>query len=156
MTIGMLQSTLFGDMFGTAAMRAVFGEPAFLQRCIEVEAALARAQARLGIVPADAATAISLAAAELASRPERLDLVRLRRETANVGYPILPPGGAAPRGSIWGGGGGSRPMSAPRSCRWCGSSPSIRANPAATCIGVPPPRTSWTRRSCCRSAPGWN
>jgi len=26
MTIGILQSTLFGDMFGTAAMRAVFGE----------------------------------------------------------------------------------------------------------------------------------
>src|SRR5690349_8693963 len=51
MTIGILQSTLFGDMFGTAAMRAVFGEPAFLARCAEVEAALARAQARLGIVP---------------------------------------------------------------------------------------------------------
>src|SRR5712691_3167293 len=50
MTIGILQSTLFGDMFGTAAMRAVFGELAFLARCAEVEVALARAQARLGIV----------------------------------------------------------------------------------------------------------
>ena len=26
MTIGVLSSTLFGDMFGTAAMRDVFGE----------------------------------------------------------------------------------------------------------------------------------
>ena len=59
MTIGILQSTLFGDMFGTAAMRAVFGELAFLARCAEVEAALARAQARLGIVPEEAAAAIS-------------------------------------------------------------------------------------------------
>lgn len=90
MTIGVLQSTLFGDMFGTAAMRAVFGEPAFIGRCIEVEAALARAQARLGIVPAEAAAAISAAAGPLAAEPGRLDFDRLRRETANVGYPILP------------------------------------------------------------------
>jgi 3-carboxy-cis,cis-muconate cycloisomerase len=90
MTIGVLQSTLFGDMFGTAAMRAVFGEAAFLGRCIEVEAALARAQARLGIIPAEAAEAISAAAARLAAEPARLDLDRLKRETATVGYPILP------------------------------------------------------------------
>ncbi len=90
MTIGVLQSTLFGDMFGTAAMRAVFGEAAFLGRCIEVEAALARAQARLGIIPAEAAEAISAAAARLAAEPARLDFDRLKRETATVGYPILP------------------------------------------------------------------
>ncbi len=35
MTIGLLQSTLFGDLFGTAVMRAVFGEPAFIAHCIE-------------------------------------------------------------------------------------------------------------------------
>jgi 3-carboxy-cis,cis-muconate cycloisomerase len=90
MTIGILQSTLFGDMFGTAAMRAVFGEPAFLARCAEVEAALARAQARLGIVPAEAAAAISAAVAAVAANPDTLDLARLRRETETVGYPILP------------------------------------------------------------------
>src|SRR4249920_493738 len=90
MTIGILQSTLFGDMFGTAAMRAVFGEPAFLARCAEVEAALARAQARLGIVPQEAAAAISAAVAAVAANPDTLDLARLRRETETVGYPILP------------------------------------------------------------------
>ena len=90
MSIGILGSGLFGDMFGTAAMRAVFGEPAFLARCVEVEAALARAQARLGIVPADAAAAISAAAAEIAADPASLDLARLARETETVGYPILP------------------------------------------------------------------
>ena len=90
MTLGMLSSTLFGDMFGTAAMRAVFCEQAFLARCVEVEAALARAQARLGIVPAEAAQAISAAAAAIVANPESLDLARLRRETETVGYPILP------------------------------------------------------------------
>ena len=90
MTIGVLQSTLFGDMFGTAAMRAAFGELAFLGRCAEVEAALARAQARHGIVPAAAAAAISRAAAAVAADAASLDLERLKRETANVGYPILP------------------------------------------------------------------
>src|SRR5882757_8194370 len=69
MTIGVLQSTLFGDMFGTAAMRAAFGELAFIARCAEVEAALARAQARLGIVPADAAAAISKAAEQVIADP---------------------------------------------------------------------------------------
>src|SRR6266852_3995437 len=90
MTIGVLQSTLFGDMFGTAAMRAAFSELAFLVRCAEVEAALARAQARLGIVPSEAAAAISASVAALAANPEALDLERLKRETETVGYPILP------------------------------------------------------------------
>ena len=90
MTIGVLQSSLFGDMFGTAAMRAAFGELALLGRCAEVEAALARGQARLGIVPREAAAAISEAAAAVTADPASLDLARLKRETETVGYPILP------------------------------------------------------------------
>jgi 3-carboxy-cis,cis-muconate cycloisomerase len=109
MTLGVLSSGLFGDMFGTAAMRTAFGEAAFLARCAEVEAALARAQARLGIVPEDAAQAISAAAAAVASDPASLDLARLKRETETVGYPILPlvrqladRAGAAGRWLHWG------------------------------------------------------
>jgi 3-carboxy-cis,cis-muconate cycloisomerase len=109
MTIGILQSTLFGDMFGTAAMRAVFGELAFLARCAEVEAALARAQARLGIVPEEAAAAISAAVDAVRASPDTLDLARLSRETETVGYPILPlvrqlaeRAGAAGRWLHWG------------------------------------------------------
>jgi 3-carboxy-cis,cis-muconate cycloisomerase len=90
MAIGILDSAIFADMFGTPAMRAVFGDMAFLARCTEVEAALARAQARLGVIPADAAAPISRAAAAIAEQPEMLDLARLKRETENVGYPILP------------------------------------------------------------------
>ena len=90
MTLGMLSSTLFGDMFGTAAMRRAMGELSLLARCAEVEAALARAQARIGIVPEEAAAAISTAAAAVAADPGALDLARLKRETETVGYPILP------------------------------------------------------------------
>jgi 3-carboxy-cis,cis-muconate cycloisomerase len=109
MTLGMLSSTLFGDMFGTAAMRAVFGELSFIVRCAEVEAALARAQARVGIVPSEAAAAISAAVDVLAANPESFDLMRLKGETETVGYPILPlvrqlaeRAGAAGRWLHWG------------------------------------------------------
>ncbi len=90
MAIGVLNSAIFADMFGTAAMRGVFGDNAFLARCVEVEAALARAQARIGIIPAEAANAITHAASGLASSREALDLARLKKETETVGYPILP------------------------------------------------------------------
>ncbi|MGJ4939328.1 class-II fumarase/aspartase family protein [Bradyrhizobium sp. HKCCYLS1011] len=72
-------------MFGTAEMRAVFSDEALLGRYLEVEVALARAQARMGVVPAEAAAAI-----EAASRSISIDFEKLRRETEIVGYPILP------------------------------------------------------------------
>jgi 3-carboxy-cis,cis-muconate cycloisomerase len=90
MTIGILQSTLFGDFFGTEAMREAFGEPALIRNCVTVEAAVARAQARLGIVPQEAAEAISKAAEVIVEGREPLDMERLKRETATVGFPILP------------------------------------------------------------------
>jgi len=80
-----LESALFRDMFGTAEMRAVFADEALVGRYLEVEAALARAQARLGVVPAEAARAIGAACGSI-----EIDWERLRRETENVGYPILP------------------------------------------------------------------
>ena len=90
MAIGILDSVVFADMFGIKPMRDVFGDDAFLARCIEVEAALARAQARLGIIPVEAADTIAHAADALAGGREALDLARLKRETETVGYPILP------------------------------------------------------------------
>src|SRR5437764_1624683 len=90
MTIGVLSSSLFGDMFGTAAVRGAFGDLAFVARCTEVEAALARAQARAGIVPPEAAAAISKAAAIIIEQPQSLHLARHKRETEAVGYPSLP------------------------------------------------------------------
>lgn len=80
-----LDSALYRDLFGTAAMRAVFDDAALVGRFLEVEAALARAQGRLGVIPAEAAAAIAAAARTIA-----LDWDRLARETGTVGYPILP------------------------------------------------------------------
>jgi 3-carboxy-cis,cis-muconate cycloisomerase len=90
MTIGLLQSLLFADMFGTKAMRDVFGDLAFVNNCVVVEAALARAQACAGIIPGEAAAAISKTAEAILIGRERLDLARLKRETETVGFPILP------------------------------------------------------------------
>src|SRR5665213_4100253 len=90
MTIGMLQSTVFGDLFGTEAMREVFGEPTLFRNCAVVEAALARAQARLGIIPQEAAAEISRAVEAILTGAAPLDFERLKRETATVGFPILP------------------------------------------------------------------
>src|ERR1700761_4437033 len=72
-------------MFGTAEMRAVFADEALIVRYIEAEVALARAQARLGVVPKTAADAIAAAAHSI-----KIDVEKLRRETEIVGYPILP------------------------------------------------------------------
>ncbi len=80
-----LDSILFRDAFGTPGMRAVFSDRALIARYIEVEIALARAQARCGVIPAAAADAIARCC-DL----EALDFDLLRRETDNVGYPILP------------------------------------------------------------------
>ena len=85
MTSTVFDSGLFRDMFGTAEMRAVFSDAGYLARCLEVEAALARAQAGIGMIPAAAASEIS-AKATLAC----LDLGAMKRETEIVGYPILP------------------------------------------------------------------
>jgi 3-carboxy-cis,cis-muconate cycloisomerase len=78
-------SNIWGDMFGSTAMRAVFSDTAMIQRYLDVEAALARAQAKIGIVPVAAAEAISAVA-----QVERVDWDRLSARTAIVGYPILP------------------------------------------------------------------
>jgi 3-carboxy-cis,cis-muconate cycloisomerase len=78
-------SALFRDMFGTAEMRDIFSDEALVGRYLEAEAALARAQARLGVVPKEAAEAI-----DAASRSLKIDYDELRHETELVGYPILP------------------------------------------------------------------
>ncbi len=80
-----LDSILFRDAFGTPAMRQVFSDRTFIARCVEVEVALARAEARCGVIP-------EAAAAEIArlSNAETLDFEHLGRETDIVGYPILP------------------------------------------------------------------
>ncbi len=84
-SLSLIDSTLFGGSFVDSDMRALFDSDAFVSRCVETEVALAKAQARLGIVPEVAAEAIAVAA-----RTMHFDRPRLTRETELVGYPILP------------------------------------------------------------------
>jgi 3-carboxy-cis,cis-muconate cycloisomerase len=51
--------TLLDPLFGTAAMSEVFSDGARLQHMLDFEAALARAEARCGVIPAAAGQAIS-------------------------------------------------------------------------------------------------
>jgi 3-carboxy-cis,cis-muconate cycloisomerase len=80
-----IDSILFRDAFGTPAMREVFSDVALISRYAEVEIALAKAEARCGVIPAEAAQQI----AELTD-VSALDFDLLRQETDIVGYPILP------------------------------------------------------------------
>src|SRR5258708_30067930 len=78
-------SILFRDAFGTPRMREMFSDFSLVSRYAEVEVALARAEARCGVIPAEAAT-------EIAKRTDvtKFDFDLLRHETDVVGYPILP------------------------------------------------------------------
>lgn len=80
-----LDSILFRDAFGTPAMREVFSDRRLIARYIEVEVALARSEARCGVIPAEAAEVIARE-----SKLDRIDFDHMRHETDIVGYPILP------------------------------------------------------------------
>ncbi len=84
MPVNPADGAVLGALYGTNAMRAAMGEHAFLQRMLDVEAALARAQARLGIIPAEAARVITAAA-----DASRLDLAAMAAATRNTGYPVV-------------------------------------------------------------------
>jgi 3-carboxy-cis,cis-muconate cycloisomerase len=77
-------SLIFRDFYSTDPMRTLFEDRHLVQCWLEVEAALARAQARLGIIPAEAADEITRQA-----RAEVIDLERLRQSMNLVGYPIV-------------------------------------------------------------------
>lgn len=58
MTHPLLPSSLLGPLFSSASMRAVMSDTARLQRMLDVERALARAEASLGLIPRTAAKPI--------------------------------------------------------------------------------------------------
>src|SRR3954452_17212277 len=76
---------LFRDAFGTPRMREVFSDYALISRYAEVEIALAKAEARCGVIPQDAADEIARL-----TDCDAQDFDLLRHETDIVGYPILP------------------------------------------------------------------
>ncbi len=79
-----LDSAIFRDIFSTPEMRQVFSDEARTGYYLEIEAALARAQAKFGIIPENAMREIVDKC-----RIENIDLTRLKQQTERIGYPIL-------------------------------------------------------------------
>lgn len=85
MASNVLDSILFRDSFGTPEMRAIFDDHELIRKYVEVEIALAKAEAHCGVIPQEAAEEIAKTC-----NADTLDFDLLRHETEIVGYPILP------------------------------------------------------------------
>jgi 3-carboxy-cis,cis-muconate cycloisomerase len=79
-----VDSAIFGNIFSTPAMRRVWSDENRTQKYLDIEAALARVQGRLGIIPQEAADEIVRHCSL-----EHIDLDKLRQATERIGYPVL-------------------------------------------------------------------
>src|SRR4051794_21592666 len=78
-------ATLLGPLFGTPEALAAFSDGARLQGMLDFEAALARAQARLGVIPEAAVPAIAARCGA-----ELFDAAAIGRAAARAGNPAIP------------------------------------------------------------------
>ncbi len=78
-------SLLFGASFSTPEFLSIFSDDNRLQKWLDVEAALAEAQAELGMIPASAATEIVAKA-----RFEHMDVPEIGLQIAATAHPIVP------------------------------------------------------------------
>ena len=65
MAVSALDSRIFRNLFGTQEVRDIFTDDAYVGFLVEVEAALARAEAAVGVIPASAGEAITNALAKI-------------------------------------------------------------------------------------------
>ncbi|KAH6982470.1 L-Aspartase-like protein [Ilyonectria destructans] len=80
-----IDSAIFRDIFSSEAMRRVFTDEHRLQCYLDIEAALAQVQAKIGLIPQHAANEIA-AKCTLDS----IDMAKLKNQTELIGYPVLP------------------------------------------------------------------
>jgi 3-carboxy-cis,cis-muconate cycloisomerase len=85
MPTAIIDSAYYKDMFTSLRMHALFDDIARFQAWLDFEAGLARAQARLGIIPDAAAKEITEKA-----KIENIDIAAMKAEFDKVGFPILP------------------------------------------------------------------
>jgi len=78
-------SLIYGNIFSSQAMRAIWSDGYRMQRYLDFERALAETQAFLGVIPNDACEEIAHHC-----RVEEMDFDKLRQATEHVGYPVLP------------------------------------------------------------------
>lgn len=84
MAATIVDSHVLGDIFSAADMRAIFSDEARTQYYLDIEAALAKVQARLGIIPQDACDEIVRHCIVA-----QIDFDRLKSQTERIGYPVL-------------------------------------------------------------------
>src|SRR6516164_8378805 len=85
MTAVGVSSGIFRDIFSTEPMRRIFADENRIQKYLDIEAALARAQARLGIIPQEASDEIGRHCSA-----KEYDFAKLKTQTERIGYPVLP------------------------------------------------------------------
>src|SRR6266704_5757421 len=85
MTSTAIDSAVFRHIFSSEPMRQVFSDEHRVQCYLDIEAALARVQARLGLIPQRAADEIT-AKCTL----DIIDMDKLKSKTELIGYPVLP------------------------------------------------------------------
>jgi 3-carboxy-cis,cis-muconate cycloisomerase len=83
MTVSPFDSALTGPLLSDAETAALFGDQAALRAMLKVEAALAEAEARCGVIPAAAASVIAATAGALIPDP-----AALAAKTAEDGVPV--------------------------------------------------------------------
>lgn len=84
MSVHFIDNTVFGDSVGTAEMRQIFSESSSFQRWLDVEVALAKAQASIEMIPAEAAQVIA-AKADVSL----IDLEAVKAHGKRTGHSLL-------------------------------------------------------------------
>lgn len=84
MASNVIDSELYKDYYGTERMRQIFSDTNQVQKWMDCEAALARVEARLGIIPESAAEEIQKKASV-----EFIDLKKIKKEIDKTGHPFV-------------------------------------------------------------------
>src|SRR5215475_9454250 len=84
MSSHVIDSAYFRDLYGSPAMRSVWSDHNLLQKWLDYEAALARAEASVGIVPPEAAAEITHKA-----RAELMDDEAIKRGVDQTVHPLV-------------------------------------------------------------------
>src|SRR5512132_4207211 len=81
--MSVIDSCIFGPLFGDEVINALFSDQAYVRALVDVEIALARAEVGVGVIPSSAAGQIARAQAEA------IDITALAQGTLRSGFPII-------------------------------------------------------------------